>query len=223
MTLINIGKKETYCFQVDDNSILGELSRLKAYYERMEDQLSNLDEGCAMKVGEQEVEYEISDKGFKQFAKDMKAYYDGLMKSNKDSIDAEIKALKEEISNRDSADELVIKKAQELVELSLTAQKLLNCDSKDLLGLKEREIKEKVVKQAYPNLDTTNESDESVNAMYKVACLYQEDSKKKVDRHRQTLEMVGRQPGVIHYDGETLSPRQKAKSEAWKLSVGGVN
>ena len=221
--IINIGKKETYCFQVDDNSMASELARLKTYYERMEDKLSNLDEGYSCKVGDSEMEYEISDKGFKKFAKDMKAYYDGLMKGNKDSNDAEIKALKEEISNRDSVDDLVSAKAKDLVKLALTAQKALNCDSADLIELSEREIKEKVIQQAYPNLDTANESEEGINAMFKVAQLYQEDSKKKVERHRQVLENVVRQPEtVINYDAQELSPRAKAKSEAWKQSVGGV-
>jgi hypothetical protein len=221
--IINIGKKETYCFQVDDNSMGSELARLKTYYERMEDRISNLDAGYSCKVGDAEMEYEISDKGFKKFAKDMKAYYDGLMKGNKDSSDAEIKALKEEISNRDSVDDLVSAKAKDLVKLALSAQKVLNCDSADLIDLSEREIKEKVIKQAYPNLDTANESEEGINAMFKVAQLYQEDSKKKVERHRQVLENVVRQPDVVvNYDAQELSPRAKAKSEAWKQSVGGV-
>lgn len=221
--IINIGKKETYCFQVDDNSMGSELARLKTYYERMEDKLSNLDEGYSCKVGDSEMEYEISDKGFKKFAKDMKSYYDGLMKGNKDSVDAEIKALKEEISNRDSVDDLVSAKAKDLVKLALTAQKVLNCDSASLIDLSEREIKEKVIQQAYPNLDTANESEEGINAMFKVAQLYQEDSKKKVERHRQVLENVVRQSEtVINYDAQELSPRAKAKSEAWKQSVGGV-
>jgi len=223
MTLINIGKKETYCFQVDDNSVVTELSRLKTYYERMEDKLSNLDAGYSCKVGDSEMEYEISDKGFKQFAKDMKSYYDGLMKANKDSVDAEVKALKEEISNRDSADTIIAQKAKALVQLTLNAQKVLNCDSADLIDLSEREIKVKVIAQAYPNLDTANESEEGINAMFKVAQLYQEDSKKKVERHRQVLENVVRQPQSINYDAEPeMSPRMKAKSEAWKLSVGGA-
>ena len=221
--VINIGKKETYCFQVDDNSQMAELARLKTIFERMEDKLSNLDAGCSMKVGDAEMEYDISDKGFKKFAKDMKAYYDGLMKGNKDSSDAEIKALKEEISNRDSVDDLVSTKAKDLVRLTLSAQKVLNCDSASLIDLSEREIKEKVIKQAYPNLDTAKESEEGINAMFKVAQLYQEDSKKKVERHRQVLENVVRQPEVVvNYDGLELSPRAKAKSEAWKQSVGGV-
>jgi hypothetical protein len=189
----------------------------------MEDKLSNLDAGYSCKVGDSEMEYEISDKGFKQFAKDMKSYYDGLMKANKDSVDAEVKALKEEISNRDSADTIIAQKAKALVQLTLNAQKVLNCDSADLIDLSEREIKVKVIAQAYPNLDTANESEEGINAMFKVAQLYQEDSKKKVERHRQVLENVVRQPQSINYDAEPeMSPRMKAKSEAWKLSVGGA-
>lgn len=240
--LINIGNKETYCFQVDDTGLMSDLSRLKAHYERMETALSNLDAGYSCKVGDADMEYDISEKGFKKFAKDMKSYCDGMIKTTKDVCDtevktirdtcdaevktirdvcdAEIKALKQEISNRDSADTLITEKAKALVQLTLNAQKILNCDSADLADLSEKEIKLKVIAQAYPNLDTANESDEGINAMFKVAQMYQEDSKKKVERHKQGLENVVRQP--INYDTNTeMSPREKAKTEAWKLSVGG--
>lgn len=245
-TLIDIGKKETLCLQVDDKDLLQGLSQLKKNYEKMETQL---DEGYACKIGESEYEYDMSLKGFKSLYKDMKTYYDGLIKTIKDEMkteldgykskmtdmgktcdakDGEIKALKAQIdTNADNAD--LKTKAKELSSLVFSASKSLNCDADQLWDLSERDIKAMVISKVYPKLNIDGESDTAIDAMYRTCQFYKEDPKSVLNRQKEALNNVVRVNANVNQDSysvqePSLPQRYKQKTEAWKQSLinGGV-
>lgn len=239
-TLIDIGKKETLCLQVDDKDLLQGLSRLKKNYENME---SQLDAGYSCKIGDMEMEYDMSEKGFKALYKDMKSYYDGMikdlkssmkedksncdqliaeLKDSKDSLSGKIKALEAEVENRDSAD-IVRTKAKELSTLVASASQILNCDADSLWELPESEIKTKVINKVYPKLNTDGESDVALDAMYKTCEFYKEDSKTIINRQKEMLNNVVRLEDNIDTTEPAIPARYKQKTNAWASQLGGVN
>lgn len=235
-TLIHIGKEEVVSLQVDDADLLKSLSRLKANYEKME---SQLDAGYSCKIGDEDKEYALTSDGFKSYAKDMKAYYDGLMKAvkdemkdvksscdekyselkvAKDAVDAELKIIKEEVSNRDGMDEVVRKKAKELSTLIDFACDVLGCNPDDLWEKDEYEIKKMVIAKCYPNLPLDGETQGSIDAMFKTCKFYQKDSKSVVLEQKQIANTIVRPEFT---KDNAISARQQVLTESWKKSIGG--
>jgi hypothetical protein len=219
MVTITMGKERSYSFQTDDDNQAALFTNLKKDYELLEDQVNKFrlqkDAGFTCKVGGEDMEYPMDSKGFAKFKKDMEKFYtdkakcdadkakqDAEMamedakknwaeqfKSKQDSVDAEIKVLQAELSNRDSIDTqaLVASKAKELAILVNKATTILNVDSASLWDKTETEIKRQVILKTYPTLNVDKESDLAIDAMFKTCEFYQTDSKRIVDAQKQLI------------------------------------
>lgn len=249
MTIITIGKERSYAFQTDDENQAALFANLKRDYESLEQKVSEMnlqkDAGFACKVGEEDMEYPMDMKGFSKFKKDMEKYYsdkakcdaekakqDAEMamedakknwaeqfKSKQDSVDAELKVLQAELSNRDSIDtqSLVANKAKELAILVNKATTILNVDSNSLWDKTETEIKKQVILKTYPTLNVDNESDVAIDAMFKTCEFYQNDSKRIIEDQKRLINNV---VTVNNFDTEDTEPKQtermKAITTAWE-------